>query len=189
MTGEGPYRGWAYADDAYGPAAALHAWILGHDVVLADHEGELTYIKEDFASFPYVTATSAGETALFLQVLIPSAAGTPPPDVQVLDAGSALAARIPAGDAADTVLMQRKSEPVTVGSIETDATFCWARIGDRVLQAALRDATYLRYHGESVIRAPEPITGAFDLRNPANPARLVADGDPDTIQIQTPPGL
>ena len=162
MQGGGPYRVWAYSDDDYGPAAALHAWILGHNAVHADHQGEVTYIKEDFASFPYVTASSTGDTATFLQVLIPAAADAPRPDVDVLEAGTAVAARIRQGESTDIVLVQQAGRQATVHDLETDATFCWVRVRDRVLQAAIREGTYLRYNGRIVIQSPSPITAAFD---------------------------
>lgn len=73
LTIDGPRRTWNYAADRYGPAAKLHAWIAAPGATSAVRQGELTYIKGDYARFPYLETSSAKFTAPWITLLKPAA--------------------------------------------------------------------------------------------------------------------
>ncbi|MEM7457200.1 MAG: heparinase II/III family protein, partial [Planctomycetota bacterium] len=83
MEGDGNYRVWTFENDDYGPAAHLHAWTFGSadDFRIENAEGEITYLKGDFALYPYTQSKGTGTEQVFLQVLFPSAAGIEAPQV------------------------------------------------------------------------------------------------------------
>lgn len=62
---------WSYEDDVYGPAATLGQWFFGEDFQFEEKMGELTYIKGDYAAFPYWVNTRTGKSAFALGILYP----------------------------------------------------------------------------------------------------------------------
>lgn len=73
LTTNGAEYTWTFTADRYGPAAKLRAWIAAPNGVTTQKQGELTYIKGDFAPFPYLeTAYRPGVPAITL--LKPAAA-------------------------------------------------------------------------------------------------------------------
>lgn len=162
LSGEGAYRAWTYSDDAYGPASTLHTWIMGIGATLHEQEGEITYIKGDYAPFPYVTATASGTDHSFLQILIPAGKGVPKPRVKVYQVQDALVATVQDGKATDLILTQPEPKPLGVQDVETDATFCWIRSIDQSLQVGVQNATYLRFSGKTLLQSNEVVTQAFE---------------------------
>lgn len=65
---------WKYQDDDYGPAAGLRQWFWGKGFKTQELSGELTYIKGDFAAFPYLKHFKVGDSGLGLTLLDPVAA-------------------------------------------------------------------------------------------------------------------
>lgn len=174
MEGEGSHRVWTYDDDRYGPAARLDSWVLGEGVALADKAGELTYIKGDYAEFPYITATATGEKLSFLQILIPSDGSDPVPDVEDLSDESRSAAVVTLQDRRETLLLQIDSNAASAGDLETDGTFCWVQDAGGTIRVALREGTFIRYRGKTLVESAAPVTGAFDLGGKELPYRPVA---------------
>lgn len=162
MEGEGTRRTWTFEEDEYGPAARLDAWIFGNDLAFQDHEGEITYIKGDYAAYPYVTASATGETLSFLQILVPAAKGAEAPVVQALDVAPAVGAVVTEGSTTDLFLLQASQAATAAGTLRTDGTFCWIRLeGDAVLAGAVRDGTYVRHRGKTLFDSPTPATKTF----------------------------
>ena len=163
MEGEGNYRVWNYQDDTYGSAAHLHAWTFGSadDFQIEDAEGELTYLKGDFAVFPYTKAKGSGTEHVILQVLVPSAKGKGGPKVSSVKKGNQVMVTVLEGDTTDTFLLQPTNEPATLEGLETDATFAWTReAGGKVSHYAVRDATNLKSNGTVLVQSQEPVTEA-----------------------------
>ncbi|EDY81874.1 Heparinase II/III-like protein [Verrucomicrobiia bacterium DG1235] len=73
-SGESLHR-WTYSEDDYGPESGLRQWFWGKGFKTEILEGELTYIKGDYASFPYLKHSRSGEGALGLTFLEPVAKG------------------------------------------------------------------------------------------------------------------
>ena len=163
MEGSDNYRVWNYEDDTYGSAAHLHAWTFGSadDFKIEDAEGEVTYLKGDFAPFPYTKASGNGTEQVILQVLVPSAKGKGGPEVSSVKKGSQVVVTVKDGDITDTFLLQPSTAPATFDTLETDATFAWVRQeGGNVSKYAVREATSLKANGASLMQSTEPQTEA-----------------------------
>ena len=166
MTGDGNYRVWDYKDDTYGGAAHLHAWTFGSadDFRIEDAEGEVTYLKGDFAAFPYTKAIGNGTEQVILQVLVPSAAGKGGPTVSLVKNGNVLVVTVQDQNITDTFLLQPTSATAKSDFLETDATFAWVRqeVG-KVSKYAVREATVLKANETVLIQSDKPKTEAKDL--------------------------
>src|SRR5262249_24946367 len=66
LATDGAQRTWSYAGDRYGPTAQLHTWIVAPGVSIAEKSGELTYIKGDYAEFPYLEIDATAADAAWL---------------------------------------------------------------------------------------------------------------------------
>ena len=166
MTGDGNYRVWDYQDDTYGGAAHLHAWTFGSadDFRIEDAEGEVTYLKGDFAAFPYTKAIGNGTEQVILQVLVPSAAGKGGPTVSLVKNGNVLVVTVQDQNITDTFLLQPTSATAKSDFLETDATFAWVRqeVG-KVSKYAVREATVLKANETVLMQSDKPKTEAKDL--------------------------
>jgi hypothetical protein len=161
MEGEGDHRVWNYEDDTYGPAAHLHAWTFGsaEGFKIEDAVGELTYLKGDYAEFPYTKAIGIGTEQVFLQVLFPTAKGKGGPKVSSIKNGNQVLVTVEDGDVTDTFLLQPTTAAAALGTIETDATFAWTRNeGGKVSHYAVREATNLKSNGIVLMESKEPRT-------------------------------
>ena len=163
MESDESYRVWNYEEDTYGPAARLHAWTFGSadDFKIEDAEGELTYLKGDFAVFPYTKASGNGTEQVILQVLVPSAVGKSGPEVSSVKQGNQVLVTVKDGDITDTFLLQPSSAPAAFDVLETDATFAWVREeGGKATKYAVREATTLKANGSVLMESDKPQTVA-----------------------------
>ena len=94
MTGSGNFRLWTYSSDGYGSRARMAAWIFPSNAEFEDHMGEVTYVRGDFAPFPYVEAKQAGAGALFMQVIIPLGPDGAVPLVEETAGGRVIGVRV-----------------------------------------------------------------------------------------------
>ena len=166
MEGAESYRVWNYQDDTYGAAARLHAWTFGSadDFKIEDAEGELTYLKGDFAVFPYTKASGNAAQQVILQVLVPSAKGKKGPEVSSVKNGNQIVVTVKEGGITDTFLLQPSTAPAAIGALETDATFAWTREeGGKVSKYAVREATHLKANGTVLMESARPQTEAKEL--------------------------
>ncbi len=166
MTGKGNYRAWNFQNDTYGSAAHLHAWTFGSadDFTIEDAEGEVTYLKGDYAVFPYTKAKGNGTEQVILQVLVPSAAGKGGPTVSSVKNGKQLIVTVQDQNITDTFVLQPSNATMKSDFLETDATFAWVRqeLG-KVSKYAVREATMLKANGTALMQSAEPKTEAKDL--------------------------
>lgn len=166
MQGDGNYRVWNYSDDAYGSAAQLQTWIFGSapDFSIENAMGELTYLKGDWGSFPYIRATGTGTGQVFLQVLFPAAEGKAPPEVSSVQDGGQIWTTVKAGEVTDTFLLQASPKAATFQTLETDATFAWIRnVSGKIAAFGVREATNLKSGGTILLQSDEPTTEAKKL--------------------------
>lgn len=183
MSGEGNLRVWEYGKDVYGDAARFAAWIFPADAAFVDRMGEVTYIRGDYAAFPYVQATQHGPEAMFLQVLVPLASQQPLPEVTDASTDDALIVRVAKGAAVDAVMQQRGGGAVTFGDVQSDGTFVWLRqdLEGRATQWLVREATSLSVSGVEHVRVTGgPITMALDVSDPAEYYGAIADAPENT---------
>ncbi|TWU46112.1 Heparinase II/III-like protein [Rubripirellula tenax] len=163
LEGDGNYRVWNYQDDTYGPASRLHAWTYGsaEDFQIENDMGELTYLKGDYAEFPYTKTTGTGTQQVFLQVLVPSAKGASGPQVSSVKNGVQMVVTVQDGNTTDTFLVQPTNAPAIFQDFETDATFAWIRKeGAEISKFAVREATNLTANGTVLVQSKEPRTEA-----------------------------
>jgi hypothetical protein len=144
---------WTYSADRYGPAAQLHAWIAAPGATTVEKQGELTYIKGDFASFPYLETTATGRSAVWLTLLKPGTAKAGGFSVEDLSTDNCSALSIEATDHRCIIAAQTQAgAQLKVGDVETDATFVIVRRdpSGKILNHFVRDATYLRAGDQSL---------------------------------------
>lgn len=161
MQGDGNYRVWNYEDDVYGPAAHLHAWTFGSagDFQIENAEGELTYLKGDFGSYPYTKASGKEQEQVILQVLFPSANGKTAPKVTSVKSSNHVVVTVQDENTTDIFLLQPSAVSTTVQKLTTDATFAWVReTGGAITHFAVRDATNLNANGTVLWKSDKPQT-------------------------------
>jgi hypothetical protein len=163
MEGADNYRVWNYPEDTYGSAAHLHAWTFGSadDFKIEDAQGEVTYLKGDFAEFPFTKSTGSGTDQVILQVLVPTAKGQGGPEVSSVKRGSQILVTVKESDIMDTFLLQPSTELANLQTLQTDATFVWVRRENgKVTHYAAREATKLTVDNVSLIQSVERQTVA-----------------------------
>ncbi len=146
-------RTWTYSTDRYGPAAKLHAWIVAPGAVVTEKKGELTYIKGDFAEFPYLETASVNFTAPWLTLLKPAAIDTTAPfSVEDHSAGGRSAIIVTSSAEKTVIAAAAQSAPFSLAGIETDAALVVVRRepDGKVLNHFVQGATYLRVDGQNI---------------------------------------
>lgn len=151
MSVNGTEHTWSYSADRYGPAAKLRSWITAPASTTEVKEGELTYIKGDYAPFPYlVTTYAAGTPAITL--LKPAAANeTAPFKVEDRSAGGFSAFVVTTTTDKTVIIAGRPA--ASVDGVETDAPFVIVRrdaAGKILNHLAPHGGTYLRVDGKTL---------------------------------------
>lgn len=123
LTRDGDRYTWTYSADAYGPAAQLHAWLAAPEAAVAEKSGELTYIKGDYAEFPYLELSGTNTARPWLMVLKPAAAGDQAAFAVTAQPAGAFNTVHIATDAGTTLVAARGATAATLqlGDVETDA--------------------------------------------------------------------
>jgi hypothetical protein len=163
MELEGNRATWAFEKDSYGPAAKLATWTLPAGAAMTQAEGEVTYIKGDYAKFGYLTADQKGTGAAFLQFLFPLPASAESPGFRDLSNDSRLAAVVTKDGAEDTVIARlgEATSELSAGPVSADAKFAWVRQKpSQPVQWALQQGRRLSLAGQPVFTASEPLTVA-----------------------------
>lgn len=154
LTTAGAERTWNYSADRYGPAARLRSWIAAPDATTEVKQGELTYIKGDYALFPYLETTSGKFTTPWITLLKPAATGETTPFAVEDRSNPELAAFVvTAADHRTVIAARTKSSPVfALEGIETDAALVIVRrdLTGRILNHYALDATYLKVAGQTL---------------------------------------
>jgi hypothetical protein len=161
MAGDGIRRVWSYTNDLYGPAAKMAAWVLSEHAALFDKQGEVTYIKGDYAEFGYVSASLRASNTTFMQIIIPLPAGAALPRVSDLSTSSVIAATVEKNDAKDTFAARRGgSASFEAGKITANARFAWTREQPSTNAWAMQEGTLLAARGVDIVKSSIPITVA-----------------------------
>ncbi len=71
LTGDKVHSVWHYKEDTYGPECSMDQWFLGKGYSHRVKEGELTYIKGDYASYPYFIQSKETDRAMAMHLLEP----------------------------------------------------------------------------------------------------------------------
>lgn len=160
LAGDGARRTWTYAADRYGPAARLHAWFAAPGATLAEKKGELTYIKGDYAEYPYVELDATAAGAAWLTLLKPARPGEPVTfTAEDRSTAACSAFAIAAADHRCLVAAQNKSGAhIKIDDVETDAACALVRrdLAGRVLAFAILDGTTLTVAGREIWHADQP---------------------------------
>ncbi|MGE5549924.1 MAG: heparinase II/III family protein [Bacteroidota bacterium] len=163
MSGEGNHRLWTYRDDNYGRAAKMAAWILPAGAAFENAEGDVTYIKGDSVTFPYVKATVKAAETQFMQILIPLLPEEAVPALTDLSGQGVLAARVVKGAATDTFLLQPAGRTGKAGPLAAAATFAWVREQGGLKAWMVREGTEAALGNALLFKSSAPVTMVADL--------------------------
>ncbi len=146
---------WDYSADRYGPVARLRSWTAAPGSSFTEiKSGELTYIKGDYAGFPYLEISSASFSTPWITLLKPTPANERVTFfVQGRSTKALSAFVVAAADHRTLIAARTKASPVIVlDDIETDASLVIIRrdLAGKILNHFVRDATYLRVAGQTV---------------------------------------
>jgi hypothetical protein len=154
LSTNGSTRTWSYSADRYGPAAHLRTWSIAPGATTTEKKGELTYIKGDFAEFPYLETASTHFSAPWLTVMKPEAGNsTSAFTVEDQSAGSLSALTITTSDHRTFIAARASpSFPIALQGIETDGSLVVVRrdLSGKILNAFVHDGRYLRVNGKNV---------------------------------------
>ncbi|MEK3883302.1 discoidin domain-containing protein [Paenibacillus sp. PL2-23] len=189
MIGDGNYREWIYSKDAYGTAAKLSAWILSDDATLTNHVGDVSYIKDDAASFGYVTAQKQASNANFLQILIPNHIQADTPVVTDASDESRTGGTVAMNGNLDTYLVQNESSMSEVGELSSDAEFGYVRHNGWVQQYAMKQGTSISYGDELLAASSAPVALALNVaERDRHSGYITSVSDAYTLQLLVPEG-
>ncbi|MDQ8186750.1 heparinase II/III family protein [Pelagicoccus sp. SDUM812002] len=162
---EGDLLSWTYQEDDYGPAAGLRQWFWGNGFETNELSGELTYIKGDFASFPYVKHTKTGANALGLSLLDPVAVGEAG-EAYSYERKSDTAVVVRNSSGSEWVAANRTGKAISESNWESDALFSYFKIASatRVRAAAVEGKT-MRVGEDIAFEFNGSVTFAFEATN------------------------
>ncbi|QYM78974.1 alpha/beta hydrolase fold domain-containing protein [Horticoccus luteus] len=183
LTIDGARRSWSYQDDRYGRTAVLHSWIAAPQATIAEKSGELTYIKGDYAAFPYLETSRTAQHTAWLTLLQPRPAGGKPFEVRDESRGDVSALTITTPDHACLVAAQPVGgKPITVGDVETDGAFALVRrdLSGRVLAFSVLEATTLKVGGREIWHSARPTNAGGVANSGASEARGASVSPPAT---------
>ncbi|MDQ5977139.1 MAG: hypothetical protein QG602_111 [Verrucomicrobiota bacterium] len=142
---------WTYPADRYGAAARFHATVIAPDAGLTEKSGELTYIKGDYAPFPYLEIAWASGASRALMVLQPAAAEAPAP-FAVADRSTPTHTACVVTTPTERTTIATGAGPLTLDGIESDATLLVVRrdLGGQVLAHFAAGGSYLRVDGRAM---------------------------------------
>ncbi|HET7535852.1 MAG TPA: heparinase II/III family protein, partial [Candidatus Didemnitutus sp.] len=153
LASEGARHTWTYTSDRYGPAAQLHAWIAAPGATVTEKNGELTYIKGDFAEFPYLETAGTNVTAPWITVLKPATPGDETA-FDVEDHSAAGRTTFLIKSANETTVVSASSGPAAFSAdgVETDAALVVVRrdAAGKVLNHFTQGGVYLRVDGRNL---------------------------------------
>src|SRR5581483_7459288 len=151
LDSAGASRTWHYADDRYGRAAQLQTWIAAPGATTVVKQGELTYIKGDYAEFPYLETGARSAQCAWLTVLKPARADDRRAfRVEDRSTAECAALAIAAADHQCLVVAQAKPGPaLKVDDLATDGAFAFVRrdAAGRVLGCGALEATFVTVAG------------------------------------------
>ncbi len=157
LAPEGEKYTWTYKADRYGGAAQLLTWVNAPGASLSIKKGELTYVKGDYAEFPYLTIAKETNAAAWLTLLKPApASGSPGFTAAGHTSERASTLEISAPDHRCSVGTQAApGATLQVGDIQTDGAFVLVRrdLSGRVLAYAVLEGTKLSVAGKTLWQA------------------------------------
>ncbi len=140
----GDLNTWTYQDDDYGPASGLRQWFWGKGFKTREFSGELTYIKGDFATYPYMKHAKVGASALGLSLLDPVGAGEVGEEY-AYERKSETAVVVRNSDGSEWIAANKTDAAIGESIWKTDALFSYFKMGaDESIQAAAVEGQYLR---------------------------------------------
>ena len=166
----GAQHTWTYSDDRYGRAAKLHSWLAAPGATITEKQGELTYIKGDYAKYPYLQLDEKAAACAWLTLLKPASPGDKAVfTVEDLSMPAFSAFSVIAADHRCLVVAQ--SKPGTLlkaGDLETDAAFALVRRNSagRVLSYCVLDGTTLTVDGRKIWHSVRPVNAAGPVSAP-----------------------
>jgi len=157
---------WSYGQDAYGPPATLAQWFFGEGFRYEERMGELTYIKGDYAAFPYWVNAKRGTAAFSLSVLdpVPDSGSGLDFTVDALE-GDRLAVRCPGR----WIIANGTGLRWAMGELESDGLLAVLWMGGSApTRMAMAGGKYLRLTDRIEIELSSPAAMAVEFGAPAD---------------------
>ncbi|MBI1290633.1 hypothetical protein GC173_05255 [bacterium] len=169
---EGSHARWNYQADTYGPAAVMDVYTLAKDAKREVRKGEQSYIKGDYAEFPYTRTTVNGDNVSVLQLIVPGKDGAAVPAWKQ-DSANALSGTLDLGSGtSETVVVGGGM----VGDVQTDAALAVIRRGSNGVEwFAVVEGKSLKVGNKSLLSSEnlQTVTG-----------RVAADGSIERVAPQ-----
>ncbi|WP_261177594.1 discoidin domain-containing protein [Anaerobacillus sp. CMMVII] len=162
MSGTGNHRLWTYGNDVYGSAAKMATWIFSDGATFSNHEGEVSYVKDDYGMYDFVKASTHAEKTNFIQVLVPLEITKTLPQVTEFSDNHRVGGTVAMDGNLDTFVVQQGNQDVTLAELGTNGSFAYVRENGLVEHWSAREATALSYRGNFLFRSSHHITLALD---------------------------
>jgi hypothetical protein len=153
---------WHYPANNYGPAAKLFTQEFSDNAKRQHHQGEGTYIKNDYGPVPFLQLSKTGREAQFAQLLFPVIGNQTLPTVENLSRKDILAAKITSVQGEDRFFKQLHTKSQTLGALSSDARFVWARSRQGTLQQWFAQSmTATSLGNQQLAESSQPLTLAL----------------------------
>ena len=161
----GHYASWTPWNNRYGSEARLDAFFFPSTADIVDATSFISLFKDERYE-RHVEMTQTGQSAAFLQLLLPARKDAPVPHATDLSTSAFTAAQLVRTDTSDYFFLQPEPVHQALEDLATDGTFAWMRSVDgQWEQLAIRDALAFTGGGVQLI-AGTPATVALDAGTP-----------------------
>ncbi|MDQ8179947.1 heparinase II/III family protein [Pelagicoccus sp. SDUM812005] len=174
---------WSYQDDDYGSAAGLRQWFWGKGFRTKEFSGELTYIKGDYAAFPYLKHIKNGTADAFGLTLLDPVAATEQGEAYAYERKSETAVVVRNAAGSEWIAANRTGAAIGESVWKTDALFSFFKVSDSgLLRAAAVEGEYVRiskdlefqFNGPATIAVESGAAGLQLYYSVANPVQGIA---------------
>lgn len=163
LGGDNVHSVWSYKTDTYGTACSLDQWFFGKGYKQEIKEGELTYIKGDYAPFPYFVQSKKTDRAVAMHLLEPRSEDAEARTYEFVRKSNETIV-IQAKEANDWHLCNVADKSVGEGSWETDALYAFISFADSGFKkAGLVEATRFESGDGLEIVMNAPCTFAVEM--------------------------
>ncbi len=183
FTRDGNHASWTSPQGIYGTPVRMDVFLLPSDMDIQEETGYISLFWDE-GSYQYIMMDQQAVDALFMEILIPGAPGSPVSLVSDHSSEDYVAAEIVENNTSDFVFLQTVSDEVSVNGLSTDGTFGWRRIIQETCTGlAFREAQHFLIENRISINNNLPATMSADLSN-SQVLALTVDLPDDTLTLE-----